>query len=711
MAEPAVAGLAGLFRARSIALVGATERSFWSNIAHANLVSLGFDGAVHLVNRKGGRIYDRTAATSCAAIGTPVDSALLMVPTAAIPDSFADLAEAGIRNAVILTSGFAETGLDGQERQRELAALARAHGVTLLGPNCLGFVNHLDRVPIWTSTLRMAPPGRVAIVSQSGATASYIADFAAQQGVGVGYTISTGNEVDVTVARAIDFVVDDPRIKVIAAFVESARDTDTLIAAAARATATHKAIVVLKVGAGELTAKAAQAHTGSLVGDDGVFTAACHQHGIIRAGSIEEMVATAELISRIEPPRRPNLGIVAISGGICEIASDRAEAAGAHMAEFTPGTLAELAAMMPEFGTANNPLDVTGAAVLDPALFGRALGAVGRDPNVGLATVIFDMPEQPEGIQYEVLRRIGGAIAVSPAPTVVMSTTVKPVTAAMRAVADECRVPFLGCGVEHGFAAIAHAFRWSVRLDRVPGARAAVPLSPGPRPRGERETLDYLGGRGVPVVPTMLVADADAAAEAVARLRRPAACKIASPDILHKSDIGGVILNVEGEQAARDAFRTLIERARRAAPEARIDGVLIAPMRAGGVELFAGVVRDPQWGLALAVGLGGVWVELLGDTSLRLLPATPEDVLEMLGELRTARLLDGYRGAPPVDRAALARVIAAIGDVALGFGPDLVSLEVNPLRASGTEIEALDALAIWADGTMTTEGNGAWAGA
>ena len=691
---PSRAALAGLFRARSLALVGASERSFWSNVARANCEAIGFDGKIHLVNPKGGIVYGRPAATSCAAIGEAVDAALLMVPIGAIPDSFADLAAAGIRNAVILTAGFAEMGEAGIARQRDMAELARRSGITLLGPNCLGFLNLLDRVSIWTSTYTGIPPGNVAIVSQSGAVASYLVDHAIQQGIGVGYVVSTGNEADLSAARTIEFLIDDPRIKVVAAFMETARDAQILAAAAERARASEKAIVALKIGSGQLTAAAAQAHTGSLVGDDGVFTAACRRHNIIRVSSIEEMLATAELIARVGAPRRPKLGMLAISGGICEIASDRAEAVGAPLGPFSGATVERLGGLLPDYGTAANPLDVTGAAVGDPGLFGRAVTAVADDPEVGLAVVAFDMPERPEGITYAVLKEIGAGAQLGAAPVVILSTSVRPVSAGMRATADDCGLMFLGHGIHHGLAALANGFRWSRRLgDVVAAPVTGVPASFPHRPKSERETLDHLAALGVPVVPGTIARSEDEAAAAAGGER--CAFKIASPDIQHKSDIGGVILDVAGEEAARTAFRTILERVRGRAPEASIDGVLVSPMRPAGLELFVGVLRDPDWGLAIAVGLGGIWVEALKDTSLRLLPVTRDDALAMLGELRASALLDGYRGSPPSDRAAIARAIVAIGDAALAFGPDLASIEVNPLWVRGADVEALDALAIW----------------
>jgi succinyl-CoA synthetase beta subunit len=257
-------------------------------------------------------------------------------------------------------------------------------------------------------------------------------------------------------------------------------------------------------------------------------------------------------------------------------------------------------------------------------------------------------------------------------------------------------ITYLGSGVQHALGAIGRAFAWAERQERGVPAAPPAPAPATERPRGEFAALAYLASRGVPVVPMTLARNAAEAVAAARALGGPAALKVASPDIAHKSDVGGVLLGLEGEAAVAEGFDRIVSAARSAKPGAALDGVLVAPMRSGGgVELFVGVLRDPLWGPAVAVGLGGVWVEALRDTAIRLLPVSPDEVLEMFGELRGARLLDGFRGAPGIDRRAAAEAVARIGDAALALGPALAALEVNPLRATADGAEALDALASW----------------
>ncbi len=688
--------LGSLFQAKSLALVGATERSFWSNAAFRNCVDLGFEGYIHVVNTKGGLVYGQTAARSCAAIGEPVDVALLMLPSAALPEALEDLEVAGIHHAVVLSSGYAEAGADGAARQRRLAELAQAHGITLLGPNCPGFINYLDRVPVWTAALHAVIPGSVAIVSQSGATASCVCDFAAQQGLGIGYVVSTGNEGGLTAAQVLDFLVDDPRVRVVALFIEAIRDTEIMIEAARRAREQRKVLIALKVGMTLTTARAAVAQTGSLVGDDRLFSAACRRYGIIRVHSIEELVATAELVSNVVLPARQGLGLAAISGGICEIAADRAAAVGAPLREFAEATRVAIAGLAPEFVAAQNPLDVSGAAAVDPALLEGVVAAMARDPGIGLVLVMFDMPQERHGLVYEMLRRIAAAAAQSETPVVLISTTVRPMPGIARAIAGEVGVTCLGCGIEHGLAAVAHAFR--LAADRASAAsRRAEPIRPfaGERPVSGRQTLDFLARNGVPVVPGRIVHSADDAMREAARVGGPVVMTIESPDIAQQRDIGCVALDFADPARVSDAFDEILSRARSERPDARIDGVQVACLRRPGLELYIGVLRDPQWGPSMIVGLGGVWLDVLRDASVSLLPVTEEDVLGMLAELRGSRRLDGLRGARGVDRSRLARVIAGIGRAALMLGPRLISLEVNPLAVDDDRIEVLEASTVW----------------
>ena len=694
MSDTHYAALTSLFNARSIALVGATERSVWSNTAYANCGAVGFGGKVHLVNARGGTVYGQSASTSCAAIGEQVDAALLMVPAGALEGALDDLQAAGIGNAIVLSSGFAEMGAEGSERQRQLAEGARARGIRLMGPNTLGFVNLGGSVSIWTSQLPPVSKGSIAVISQSGATGSYISAFAAQQGLGLSFLAATGNEADIRIDDVVRHLADDPATRVMLLFLESVRNAEALGAAADRALEAGKPIVAIKIGTSETTAKTALAHTGALVGDDRVFEAACRRHGIVRAHSIDEAVATAGLLSQTTP-RPGKLTLVSISGGICEISADRAEAVGLPLLEFGDDLKEQLSAILPDFGTPHNPLDVTGAAMLKPEIFSGCLQALANTDEVGLSVCLFDAPDAWEpGLGQAIIDQVADGAAKGAAPTLMLSVTPRPITTSVRAVLAGMKLPCIGAGLDQGLLAVANAMRWAnLRAQR--RSRSMPALAADMRPCTEREVLAYLAGQGAPVVPATLACGAAEAIEQAAAMGGPVVMKVSSPDIAHKTEVGGVALRLEGADAVGGAYREMMRRIAKERPDAAVEGVLIAPMRGEGVELFVGIVRDPHWGPTIAVGLGGIWVELLKDTSIRLLPIDQSDALEMLAELRGARILDGFRGAPATNRTALADAIVAIGNAALALGGELQSLEVNPLLAQGSRIEALDALAVW----------------
>lgn len=685
-----------LFRPQSIALVGATDRSIWSVSAFDNLVRAGFSGKIHLVNPKGGVIHGRPAVTSCAAVGEQIDAALLMVPEAGLLDTLQDLHVAQVSGAVILSSGFAELGAEGAARQAELSCRATALGIRLIGPNCLGFANFLTNTPLWTTPLRRPMPNpALAIVSQSGALAGQLEQFAYQQRIALTHMVSTGNEADITVADVIEYLATQPEPRAIAVFLESVRNPERFIAAARVAREAGKALVVLKVGTSEAAANAAQAHTGSIVGNDRVFNAVCRKHGIARVDSLEELIITADLLSRVgKLPPRGGLALLAMSGGLCEIATDRSDALGLPIAELTPETKAALRQTLPPLATPANPLDITGAAMLQPELITESIRAIAQDPNVGLVAYVFDVPmkEDPRGASRNFIKHVAAGFAAAGKPGLLMSHTLVTVTGEGRALVDEYNVVYSGAGTNLGLAAIAHLF--DQRRHRS-SADPVVATKTNTRPTAERAVLDHLAAHGVNVIPAVLASSASHAAEAADQMAGPVVLKIASADIAHKTEVGGVILNVSGPDAARAAFNTIMQRATAAKPDAKIDGVVVSPMRKSGVELFVGTLSDPQWGPAIAFGLGGVFVEVLEDTSLRLLPIDANDALDMLNELRGSTLLNGFRGAPAVDRTAVARAIVAIGNAALALGPDLVALEVNPLLASADCVEALDGLAIW----------------
>lgn len=694
------AALESFFRPRSVALVGATDKSAWSQLIHANFGAMGYTGDVWLVNKRGTPAHGQPAVTSCRDLPAIPDIAYIFVPTDAVDDALEDVAEAGIRNALLLSSGYAETGLGGTLKQEALIDYARARGVKLLGPNSLGFINYGHRIPVSPFPVGKAMlAGNLAIVSQSGATSNVIAQFAQQQGIGLSFTIATGNEADLDTASVIDYLVDDDATRVISVFAETIKRPAAFRAAAQKAADAGKPLIVLKVGRTELASQLAQAHTGSVTGDDRIFDAVCAQDNIIRVGSIEEMVTTAGVLVHTGP-LAGGVAIVSISGGACELIADGAEEAGLDLPPFSPQTSAALRDVIADYGSIFNPLDVTGAAVRDPGMFERILKILGADPAIGLTACVYDLPRSSDDfVDRATLRCIGAGLAASRTPGILINQALRPVNDYSRALMRDMGIPAVAGGLDLVVKALAAAQSWSRRRAN---ARRGSTVSPtgmsriAVRPESEHETLACLRERGVPAIAVTCAATADAAVAAWRAVGGPVVLKISSPAIQHKSDIGGVRLDLDSEAAVRDAFAAILSSAAAAYPDAALDGCLVAPMRAGGIELFVGTAQS-AWGPVIAAGLGGVWIELLADTSLRLLPVDAAEARAMLDELRARRILDGYRGAPAADLDRVADAISKIGDAALALGPDLVSLEINPLQVRGDAVEALDALAVWSD--------------
>ena len=693
--------LEGLFRARSVAIIGASDKNPWGAIAAKTLADIGYSGTVHLVNRRGTPALGRETIMSCADAVGGIDAAFVAVPAAHMLDALEDMAAGGVKFGAVVTSGFAEVGAEGAELQRAVFARAAELGITLLGPNSLGFTNFVDHIALGAMPMPTPPlPGaRVALVSQSGATTVLIAQAAHALNVPLTHMVAMGNEAMVDLSDVIRFFIADQSTRAICVFAESIRNPAAFVAAAADAFRAGKPIVMLKVGVGELTATVAQAHTGALVGDDKVFQAMCDAYNIVRVNSMEDLVVTADMLAATGPidPAK-GFALASISGGACEIVADRGEEAGIPFPQFDAATLDKLSGVLADFGAAHNPLDITGAAMARPALYSdvlRILGESGQFAFIGVVGGEIPVSREAESpVARAASTEIAKGLRASNVKGALFQQTLKQISPYGREYIAEFGLPLVTGGLDHAVRAVGKLWEWSRGLTRaLPEPQSLRPSTS--RLAGERETLAWLATQGVPVIPQAVATTPDEAVSIAGRLDGPVVLKILSPDIAHKTEIGGVLLDLAGADAVGAGYDEIMHRVRAAKPEARIEGVLVSPMRRGGQELIVGIARDPEWGLVLAIGMGGVWVELLKDSQLLLLPVTEEQVAEALGRLKAARLLTGYRGSSPADLVKVASAVVAICNAAIALGDDLAALEINPLRVDGEQVEALDALAIW----------------
>jgi acyl-CoA synthetase (NDP forming) len=707
-AAPAPAGpadfaaLDALVRPRSVAIVGASDdprRIGGRPIAY--LKQQGFAGAVWPVNPNRSTVQGLPAFPSVAALPEAPNVAVVAVPGALANEAVEALGARGCRAAIVFTAGFAEVDEAGAAAQEALVATARRYGMRILGPNSLGLFNAaVNFYPTFSTSFEQGwpLPGRIGIASQSGAYGTHIFTIARARGLGTPICIMTGNEADLSVGEVIGWMAQSEEVDVIAAYAEGIRESERFVAALDLARRNRKPVVMMKVGRSALGAHAARSHTASIAGDDAVTQAVLDEFGVVRARTTEEMLDIAYAATKRIYPARNTLGVLTISGGAGVLISDAAEALGLAMPPMPEAAQAELRALVPFCGP-RNPVDCTAQVANDWPLVGRFAESVAADGGYSSVIAFFTQTAGSRTVGEALREQLKGAIARHPDRLWVLSAILP----------DEGRRRY----EEDGFlvfedpsrAVVAlHAMgRFGESFARAGQPAAAVPLPevrlPGTTP-SEAVAKRLLAEAGVPAVPERACRDAAAAVAAAEEIGYPVVLKILSPDILHKSEIGGVLLDVRDAAGVRAGVATLLERARERAPGARVEGVLVAKQIAGAVEMALGITRDPVFGPVAMVGLGGVFIEVLKDFALHRCPLDPAQAERMVRSLRGFPLLDGARGRPKADVAALARALSRLSAFAAAAGPRLRSVDVNPLLVlpEGQGCYAADAVIELAEG-------------
>jgi acetate---CoA ligase (ADP-forming) len=711
--------LRSFFAPKSIAMVGASDNSGWARFIVTSCLTTGFTGPVIPVHPRAKTAFGKPVAPSLRSLTEPVDLAFILAPLPAVESVLDDMGAAGIKNAVVLASGYREVGGEGVRLEASMVARAVANDITVLGPNCLGFLNANSRSAPYALTL--PPPllaGPVGIVLQSGALASVVLAFTKAHSIGLSILTSVGNECMIKTADVLEYLIEDEATKVIALFLEEIGDPVRFARMAERADAAGKPIVAVKAGSSLAGQQAALAHTGAVAGDDAVIDAALRQLNVIRVTSLEALLSTAALLGYNRWPGGRRMGVLTASGGACDIIADAASKEGIGIPPFAPQTCAAITPHLPPFATAKNPLDVTGYGLANLSRNSNTLSAIDhaleaaiKDPNLDF--VLFsglNLPEArpPDEIMAtrmeERVAAVAEKIKSSPIPVIPIGSTCVDISGWGKEVLARHRLSVLP-GMDVGIAALGKALRWLENrgnasigdASAAAAAEAAVParVAPTGGPWSEAEARELLASAGVPMVPGGLAKSADEAVLIAREVGLPVALKICSAQITHKSDIGGVAVGLSSEAEVRAGYEK-VSAAGATVQDAAVDGVLVTAMRGGGVELLAGVTVDPTFGPVLAVGLGGVWVEVLADTSLRVLPVGAEEIRRMLGELRGSSVLRGACGSGPASLDAVAEAIAGIGRTALALGGAQRALEVNPLWVNGDQVEALDVLVVTA---------------
>ncbi len=690
--------LQALLSPRSIAILGASaDLSKINGRTLRFLLDKGYQGRIFPVNPKYADIAGLRCYPDIAALPEAPDLAVIAVPAAQVLVAVRALAQRGGRAAVIFSSGFAEMGEAGRALELEVTATARAAGLRLCGPNCLGLINAFDQVIATFGQFAEGPtpPGPVAFVTQSGAFGTAIAALARRRALGLGYFVNTGNECDVDFVQVMRAVLDDERIRVGAGYLEGVRDGAGLRALAEQALALGKPLALTKVGRTAAGAKAAASHTGALAGADAVFDGVMRGLGIARARNEEHMLDIVEVLAACTLPAGRGIGIITQSGGAGVLMADRAEETGLQVAELTAQTRDALMKVIPGFGTTINPVDVTGQFVADPELLYDSVRIVMDDPHVHIGIVWLQLMDAHIERLFEIFNKINRIVNK---PWVICWV------AAPDAAVAQLRAAGLAVlrGAEPAVDAVAALARYAEArrhwLSDQP-ARKALQLPKPTLPAATGAVASIAGQAllqsfGVTTAAARLATTADEAVAAATVLGYPVVLKIESPDILHKTEAKGVALNLADAAAVRGAFASLHANAKQYKADARIIGVLVQAMAKGDVELVIGLKRDATFGPVVMVGLGGVLIEVFRDVVFRAAPVTETEALRMLGELKSCVMLDGVRGKPPVDRTVIARMISAVSRFGAAAGPRLVELDLNPVFAGPQGAIAVDWLMV-----------------
>lgn len=703
---PAAAPLDRFFSPRSIAIVGASPDSTKiRGVLLALLRRNGYAGRILPVNPSYSEIDGLPCFPTIEAVKEPIDLALIAIPAAQVLAALEACAAAGVRHCVIISSGFAEEGGTHTALQQRICELARRTRMRICGPNGEGFYNEIDSVSATFSPAVDRPQGaepitaatrRIAIVAQSGGVGFSLYQRGRALGLAFSYVVSTGNEVDLSVADFLDYVVENGRTAAVLLFLETVRDADRFLAAARRAAQAAIPVIVIKVGRTRAGERAALSHTASMAGWDAAYEAAFRSCGIIVASDPDEAITIAAALTTSPPAQGKRACVVTVSGGAGAWAADTLAAAGLDLPELPAPLQQAIRELIPSYGSALNPVDITAQAV-HGGTFIAVIELLSRCEEIDLLLIVSSMARETRvPLDAGALRRIREQ---SGKPMLFYSYTL-PSVPARKSLAEAGAVIFTA------LAAVGRAAR---ELTCTRGGAPSPPVAGLVAPAAVREKLDTAGKTtlteheskaalsawGIDMPFSLLVHSPDEL-DSLPPLRYPVAAKIQSRDITHKTEVGGVRLNIGDGAALRAAYAAVIATSAARAPTARIAGVLVEPMAAPGVEMIVGVVRDAVFGPVLMVGAGGTATELFRDVAYRLAPVSLDEAHAMLAELRISRLLHGFRGAPPSDTAALVELIVNVSSLAAACRDVVREIELNPVivHAQGAGCSVADALIV-----------------
>jgi acetyltransferase len=680
---------------KAIAVIGASRNPDKVGYAVlANLVNNGFKGPIVPVNLDADEILGLKCYKSLGEYKDPIDLSIIMVGGKYVKDALQSSIKAGAKSVIVITAGFKEVGVAGAKAEQELVEICRAGGVRMVGPNCLGVLN-TDHHMNATFAPSVPPPGKISVISQSGALCVAILDWAAEQKLGLGKVISFGNKADLNEVDFIQTLAEDKETKVIAGYLESIKEGNKFLRIAEQAAAI-KPVVILKVGITPAGAKAASSHTGSLAGADMAYGAAFKRAGVIRAENFEALFDYATAFAMQPLPNGERVAVITNAGGPGIMAADAAESSGLKMVSPGKESDAKLRAFMPAAGAFGNPIDVIGDA--DPDRYVKAFEVMQDDETIDAIVVVVTPQNMTKPL--ELAEKLGAASR--------RGGSKKPMLAVFMGGTEvaAAKEKLMALGIPNypspdravtALRAMCDYAAWKRRparmVTRFPVNRRRVDRIINAQERsgitqiGEVEAKEILRAYDFNVLGGQLAQNDDEAVEIAERIGYPVVLKISSPDIIHKSDFGGVRINLANAEQVRDAFDLMMLRIQKRAPKAYLRGGFVEKMGQRGREVILGMTRDPQFGPMLMFGLGGIFVEVMKDVTFHLAPITAEEAMQMLKGTRSYALLQGARGQAPVDLEAIAGALQRISQLVTDY-PEIMELDINPFIVGPVGVQA-----------------------
>lgn len=700
-----VCSFSRLFQPRGIAVVGAS-----ANLSRIGgqpiraLIAAGYAGGIYPVNPKYQEIAGMRCYASVSDIDGACDLAVVAVPAAAVPNAVRTCGAKGIPFAIVLSGGFKEADKGGRDIEQDLKRAACESGVRVIGPNCQGMLIVPERVyatfgaPAGETDLR---PGGVSMVFQSGGFGFSVVMMCEALGIGFRHCISIGNEADVTTPELLNAFVDDPRTQLACAYIEGVSDGRALMQVGEKSLRVDKPVLIWKGGKTDAGARAAASHTANMTGRYDVYRAAFRQSGIIEVNDVEEMADLYRVFAGGRKPAGRGVGVLGISGGSGVVFADTATQLGLTLPQFSADTAQTLARVVPTFGSTANPADITADIFNNISSFTEAVEVVLRDPEVHQLAIL--LASLPGSLALDAVNAIVTAASKSDKPVLVGWSARRHRAEEAYRVLEDAQIPIIPtpvriARVSAALAVYAETQRKHLEHRATPpvGIKPAIALPARAGTLSEVDSKRILAAHGVPVTRDVLVRPGEDPAVVAGAFSFPVAVKIVSPDIPHKTEVGGVRLDIPDASALRTAVDEIHKSARHAAPRARIDGVIVSEMIIDGVETLVGAVTDPTFGPTVAFGLGGIFTEVLHDVTYRVAPFDLDTAHEMIRELRGRKILDGSRGRPALDVEALAQALVDVSNMAWAMRDRIQELDINPLfvRPKGMGVVALDGLVV-----------------